>query len=313
MFNETGGTSGASTGSSGTNMGSAGVSGVVNALQQAGTQSSRQASQPLANVVYGKQAEPNPNAQGSVGGTEQKLPNGSNDPNSQVVDRKTEYARFKDQYKDIFQGEIEAIIKDRFKKYNGLEQQLGQYTPLVNMLMEQYDVKDISDLQRIIEDSSIENIADRDGLTVEQAREVQRLRRENEQLRTTTQSIEQEKIINQRIADWQRQANEMVKDYPDFNLDAWANNDKFMSMITAGVDVRAAYEVCDISNIKSNVAKQMERNVVSNLQARGGKKLSENGMANAPGMTVKASVNALSREDRAEIARRVARGENIQF
>jgi hypothetical protein len=299
MFNDAGS---AQAGAPATNTGSTGTqTGVVNAPQQPATPQSSKPQQPLANVVYGIQAETTPNAPGADGGT------------AQTPDRKTEYARFKDQYKDIFQGEVEAIIKDRFKKYNGIEQQFGQINPLINMLMEQHGVKDLPSLQRIVENNSIESIADRDGLTVEQAREVQKLRRENEQLRNVTQSGEQERIINQRIAEWQSQAKAMEKDYPDFNLDAWADNEKFMQMLSSGIDVKTAYEVCDISNVKANVAKQMERNVLSDIQARGSKKLPENGVTNTPGMTVKSSVGALTRDDRAEIARRVARGEQIQF
>ena len=272
-------------------------------------------SQNLSNVVYGKQetaTEPTPPTT-----TE---PKADSTPNAQgettqvtLEDRKALYKQFKEQYKDLYGAEVESIIKERFKKFNGLEQQLGQYSPIVNLLMERHGAKDPNELYSKISQEVYETIADRDGLTVEQVREIETLKLENARLREKTQTVEQETAMNQRIADWKSQADTMKTEYPDFNIDEWASNEQFMNLLFAGVNVKSAYEVCNISGIKANVAKQMEKNVVSNIQAKGQTKIKENGLNPSAGMTIKASVKDLTKEDRAEIARRARMGETITF
>lgn len=258
----------------------------------------------LANVVYGKveSGEQNPNAQGAEGGTEQK-----------PQDRAAEFARLKAEYKDLYGAEVEAIIKDRFKKYNGLEQQIGQISPIVNLLMEQKGVKDPAKLYEMLQEETFEAIADREGRTVEEIKERETLKAQNNRLQTELKSITEQDQLNQRITDWRNQEKQVKEIYPNFNLDELATNEKFMDLLFANVPIQTAYEVLNLNDIKANVAKQMEKNVVTNIQAKGQKRIVENGLNPTPGMVVKSSVDQLTREDRAEIARRARMGERITF
>lgn len=273
---------------------------------------------PLATVVYGKQEStltentPAPNTTTKVDSVPNAQGDNSTAPNPEV-DRKTQFAKFKEEYKDLYKSEVEGLIKDRFKKYSGLEQQLGQYSPIVNLLMERHGAKDPNALYQQIQNEVYETIADRDGLTVEQVKEIQTLKEENARLRQVTSTVEQDTALNQRIAGWKTEADTMKAEYPDFNIDDWASNDQFMNLLFANVSVKSAYEVCNLSGIKANVAKQMEKNVVSNIQAKGTNKIKENGTNPSPAITLKASVKDLTKADRAEIARRVRMGETISF
>jgi regulator of replication initiation timing len=163
--------------------------------------------------------------------------------------------------------------------------------------------------------NTYEEIADRDGLTVEQVERIMQLRSENEYLRSLAQekqTHEKEQQINETVAGWYKQADEMKPQYPDFNLDEWAGNSQFMQLLQSGIDVRTAYEVVNIDNIKANVAKTMEQNVYQNVRAKGQRPV-ENATKIVPGVVVKASVKDLDAKDRAEIARRVSMGETIKF
>ncbi len=87
-------------------------------------------------------------------------------------------------------------------------------------------------------------------------------------------------------------------------------------MLRAGVDVKTAYEVIHMDDIKTTVAqaagKQAETNVTNNIRAKG-QRPAEAGAASPAGIIVKNDVHALTPSDRKEIARRVARGEKISF
>ena len=61
-----------------------------------------------------------------------------------------------------------------------------------------------------------------------------------------------------------------------------------------------------------NIAAQAQKQVVDNIRSRGSRP-AENGTVSRSGFTYKSDVSKLSKEDRAEIARRAARGETITF
>ena len=87
-------------------------------------------------------------------------------------------------------------------------------------------------------------------------------------------------------------------------------------MLKAGVPVKLAYEVRHMDEIKAgvaqNTAKQTEKQVVESIRAKGSRP-SENGTSSQSGFTVKDDVSKWSKKDRAEIAKRVARGETIKL
>lgn len=256
---------------------------------------------PLSNVQYGvaDDGEQSLDAQGA-------------DVQTQEIDRRAQFERFKSEYKDLYGSEVESIIKSRFKKYNSLEQQLSNYDPIIQSLMEVHGAKDIDELRNIVEDMTYERLADEEGLTTEQARRLKQAERENKQLKSVFHEQEQQKVINETIAEWNRQADALKQTYSDFDFNQWTTNKQFMDLLGAGIDVKTAYEIVDLPNIKAGTARQAERNVVANIQAKG-RKIPENGVNGTPGMVVKASVKDLSKADREEIARRAMRGETIKF
>jgi hypothetical protein len=80
--------------------------------------------------------------------------------------------------------------------------------------------------------------------------------------------------------------------------------------------VKTAYEVVHKDEIipaaMQFAAQQIEQKVTNKIKA-GGTRPSENGMSSQSAAVVKSDVSQLSKEDRAEIIRRVQRGERIRF
>lgn len=139
-----------------------------------------------------------------------------------------------------------------------------------------------------------------------------KLRMENKKLQAERSTQDEEQKINQRVKGWYDEAETVKKNYPDFDLRTWAQDDNFMKLLKSGVGVKAAYEVCNIENIKATTAKAAETNITKNIQAKGSRP-SENGTNKTPGVIIKNDVSKLSKQDRAEIARRAAMGEEIKF
>ena len=83
-----------------------------------------------------------------------------------------------------------------------------------------------------------------------------------------------------------------------------------------GVPIQHAYEVVHMDQIKAGVAamqaKATEKQVVDGIRAKGARP-QENGTTSQGAFIVKDDVSKLSKRDRAEIIRRAARGEHIEF
>ena len=87
-------------------------------------------------------------------------------------------------------------------------------------------------------------------------------------------------------------------------------------MLKAGVPVQHAYEVIHMDEIKAGVAqstaRQTEKQVVDGIRAKGNRP-AENGTSSQSAFTVKDDPHKWTKQDRAEVARRVARGETIKL
>ena len=104
--------------------------------------------------------------------------------------------------------------------------------------------------------------------------------------------------------------------YPSFNLESEMQNPQFVNLLRSNVDVRTAYEVLHKDEIipaaMQFTAKAVEQKITNKIMANGARP-AENGMASQGAAVVKSDVSQLSKADRAEIARRVQRGEKISF
>ncbi len=224
------------------------------------------------------------------------------------------------EFKDVYTEEIQRIIDRRFRETKTLQETVNRQQPVVDMLLQRYKITDgdIGKLAKAIEndDAYWSEAADEAGLSVEQFKEFQRLQRENEQLiRRERAQLGQQRAQNQ-LQQWFTEAEAMKGKYPGFNLDAEVQNPQFVSMLKAGIPVEHAYKVIHMDEIVSDAmrtsAANTEKAVVSNVRAKGTRP-QENGTASQSAFLIKDDVSKLTRKERAEIARRVARGEKITF
>ena len=290
-------------GGTGASEGTSGVNAVA-AVQQKGSKN------PLADVKYGIQED-----------TAQTAPVQESADVVETPDRNKEFEKLiKGEYKDLYDAKIQDTIQRRLKSTRETVEKYEALTPTLEMLAKKYgvDVADIKALNQAIEedDSYYEEEALEKGLSVQQLKEIRKMERENSELKRQMQEKESRENANRLYQQWMQQAEQVKAVYPSFDLNAEMQNPKFLDLLRANIDLRTAYEVLNNDKIipaaMQFTAKQVEQKLTNKIVANGARP-NENGMSSQSASLTKSDVSQLTKADRQEIARRVARGEKIRF
>ena len=262
-------------------------------------------SNPLAGVKYGIQEESAPAAEVQTA----------------TPDRNAMFEQLiKGEYKDLYDARVQDTIQKRLKSSKETVDKYNALAPTLELLGSKYGV-DAGDTEALIkaiqeDDSYYEQEALEKGMTVQQLKEVKKMERENAELKAQMQEAQRQENGKKLYAAWMQQADEAKKVYPSFDLRAEMNNPKFVDLLRSNIDVRTAYEVLHKDEIipaaMQFTAKTVESKLAKSIAANGARP-SENGMASQSAAVVKSDVSQLSKADRAEIIRRVQRGEKIRF
>ena len=300
IFAEGAGGAGAGAGDGGTAQGQ-GVTAAAALPQTKGEKNN-----PLAGVKYGIQEEVAPAAEVQQTAT---------------PDRNAEFEKLiKGEYKDLYDARMQDTIQKRLKGTKETVDKFNALTPTLELLAKKYgvDASDIEGLNKAIsdDDSYYEQEAMENGMTVQQLKDFKRMQRENAELRQQMQEQQRQENANKLYASWMNQAEEAKKVYPGFDMKSEMNNPEFVKLLRSNVDVRTAYEVLHKDEIipaaMQFTAKTVEQKLTNKIIANGARP-SENGMSSQGAAVVKSDVSQLSKADRAEIIRRVQRGEKIRF
>ena len=269
--------------------------------------SQKGAKNPLANVVYGKQAE-------------EASPAAEVNP-TPVEDRNAKFEELiKGEYKDLYDARMQDTIQKRLKGTKETVERYEALAPTLEILAKKYgvDATDIKALNKAIEedDSYFEEEALEKGVTVEQLKEIRRMERENAELRRQMQEQNRKDNAAQQYATWMKQAEEAKMLYPSLNLEVEVQNPQFRQLLMSGVDVGSAYLVIHKDEVfpaaMQYTAKTVEQKLTNKFIANGARP-AENGNSSQSASMTKSDVSTLTKADRAEIMRRVANGEKISF
>ncbi|MBP3936412.1 MAG: hypothetical protein IK954_02370 [Clostridia bacterium] len=289
-------------GDGGTGTGTAAVSEGVAAPQ------TKAAKNPLASVKYGKQED------ATVAASQQPAQPTADDRQAKFEEM------IKGEFKDLYDARMKDALDKRFKSTKDTVDKYEALAPTIEMLAKKYGVKadDIAALNAAIEedDSYYEDEAIEKGISVEQLKEIRKIEKENSQLRQQMQERNARENAAQQYAAWMNQANDLKNIYPSFDLRAELQNPQFVNLLRSNIDVRTAYEVMHKDEIihaaMQFTAKKAEQKLTNKIIA-GGARPTENGNSSQSAAIVKDRVSSLSKADREEIDRRVARGEKISF
>lgn len=200
---------------------------------------------------------------------------------------------------------------------------------LMQALQEKYgtDANDLVALTEAVRNGAVkdddyyEKLAMEKGVSTKTARELDKLESQNKHLTEQQQLIrqmerqrEQQARIAELQAGWDREAEQLKAQYPDFNMAEVLANPEVEKMMRSGVSMTNAYRSAYFDHIlkqqQAATARQVEQGVVNRMQQRNARP-GENGTRPGGAVQTKIDVSHMSRKEMEEMEKRVMRGEVI--
>lgn len=276
---------------------------------------------PLANVRYGVQRE-EPAQQKAP--AQQAAQTEVAEQEGQEEHAETFEDLIKGKYKADYDQRVQATIRDRLK---GSNERMNKLNPIIEAVAQRYGM-DTSDLDKLDLDALSQKIAGdtsqyekeslETGIPAETIAKVKRLEQIEAQQARDAKAAREQAAIEQHYNSLMQQGEQLKALYPGFNLDAELQNPAFVRLTApgVGVDVRTAYEVVHREEMRGAemqfAAQKSAQKIAASVQANA-RRPAENGMSGSTGAVTKSDPSTLTKADRAEIKRRVARGEKIYF
>jgi hypothetical protein len=246
-------------------------------------------------VVYGK-LDTDPVAQGT--------PEAPAETQPQADDRPSKYSQFKDEYKDLYENDFKQALDRRMK---GRDKEVGKLKGLLDPLMQHFGYQDITELEAFVKDYIIPNT---EGYT---ARDIQ-LMLDGEEGDGGAKAAPEAKAP---AADLDEQAAALAEKLAaqgvEFDLEAETANETVKAFLDKGLSLEQSYNLAHHDEIVARTAELQRKATIEAIRSKGIDKVSENIAKPAPAIIHKADPSSFSDEDIKEIARRVARGEQIRF
>lgn len=234
-----------------------------------------------------------------------------------TVDRATQYAKFKEEFKSEYDADVQKVIRNRLHKANTYEKKTQ---PLFSVLANKYGV-DASDVDAVIkavedDDSFYEEKALEKGMTVDAYKEQYKLQQEVERYRAEDRNrreyFERQEAENR----FNAQIEAVKKVYPGFDINTESRNPMFSRLVSKGVDLQTAYEVAHKDELIANamqVTAQKTADKLSASVAANASRPNENGMSSQSSAVSTVNVNNLTKEQIADFKKRALAGERITF
>lgn len=275
----------------------------------AGVQTKGAKSNPLANVVYGKQPQ-----ESAPAAEVQKEPE-----QQPTTDLDKEFEELiKGKYKDQYNKRTQDTVQKRLKGAKETEERLTAMNPLLDLLSARYGVKadDTAGLIKALEgdDAFFEQAAQEHGMEAKDYRKLMQLQSENSRLKRQTEEQFRQEQMNKQYAAWEQQAVDAKKLYPNLDLNVESQNPQFRQLLMAGIDVGTAYLALHRDDILAgamqHTAKTVEQKLANKIAA-GNSRPPENGASGQSAAVIKTDPSKWTKADREEVRRRAARGEKI--
>lgn len=228
------------------------------------------------------------------------------------------------EYKDLYQEKLQKQLSQRMKSHDresaALKTENQRYQALAQSLANRYgvDPADLEGITKAVDDDSswLEEMAAKNGLTVEQQRHMNQLTADNARMMAERAEAERQRQADATLAAWRQEAEAVKQTFPDFDLDAEAQNPDFARLLQSNVPMQTAYQVVHMDELmQSGMQYAVQRtasNMAANIRANGLRPTEGAGKGTAP-TKIALDVNKLTKEQRAELIKRAERGEEIGF
>ena len=226
-----------------------------------------------------------------------------------------------------YNKQMQAVVQSRLKSAKGAEETLGKLTPALELLARKYEldpndkdfhdslVKKVNDDNAYYEDKALEM-----GVSVDTAKKIDQMERQNERDKAQAERTLQEQKIQQHFIKLEQQGEALKKVFPNFDLRTEMQNPVFARMTSpnVGISVEDAYYAVHRNEIQTaamQVTAQKTAEKISNSIQAGSRRPDESGASSqAPSVNTFNYRNA-SREQREAIKKRIrdaaARGEKL--
>lgn len=222
------------------------------------------------------------------------------------------------EYKDLYEADTQKMVNRRFKEMKTLQKANDEAKPIMEMLMSRYGVEDAASLQEALENDEDywQQAAYDAGMDVSQYMEFNRLKRENKAFLEAQAEREGMEKANKQLAEWNAQAEVVKQKYPNFNLETEIQNEDFVRLLSNHIPIEHAYKLLHFDELMNNQISSTqaatENRVIENIRA-GSQRPIEAGLSSQNAISTHVDVTKLSKKQRAEFAKRAARGESITF
>lgn len=234
-----------------------------------------------------------------------------------AVDAGTDFENYMNSHKD----EADKWFSDRFqekfnKRYAPIKKQLSAANTVMEMLATKYGIEDSKDIEAITkaleeDDMLYAERAEANGRTIDEQRQWDMLERENRMYREQRQQAERSQQIQRQMDEWDQQSKNLKQLFPTFNLDQELQNPEFEQALRSGLSMeRAFYAVHGeeiFSGAMQTTAQEVRQATVQDIAARRTRP-KENAIGSQASAHVSKDVHKLTKQERAEIARRSMNG-----
>lgn len=221
---------------------------------------------------------------------------------------------------------MQATVQSRLKSEKSAAEALGKMAPAIEVMARKYGLdaqnmdyealaKKINDDDAYYEDKALEM-----GVSVETAKKVDQMERDNERQRAIQQRTIQEQKIQQHFVRLEQQAEQMKKVFPSFDLRTELQNPAFARMTSpnVGISVEDAYYAVHRNEIMTGAMQSAVQNTtmkLSNAIQSGSRRPNESGAASQAPSVSSFDYSKASKAQRAafkaDLRARMARGEKV--
>jgi len=235
-------------------------------------------------------------------------------------DRDALYKKFKEDFKDQYDADVQAVVKDRLKKSKAesksYRERLDKLAPIIEETAKKYGVE-ADDYDSILlafknDDKRYEEEAYAKGMTVEQVKYIHQIEDENRALMAAQEDARRQR----QIEEWDRQFAELLSIYPNVDPATEMQNDTFLRYMNAGVPIRDAFEIVHKDELTAG-AMQFTANKVAEKMANAARTNSshpdENGMNKQAAAVMTPNISSMTLEQMKEMINRARAGEQIDL
>lgn len=214
-------------------------------------------------------------------------------------------------YKTQFAERVRKILSRRLKEVKELKEKADKNAEIAQLVMGKFNVNDgdTEKLERVI-DEIMNRASNNDNMRNTEL--LKRLIKENSLLKQDRETRMRDMRMKSFSDNFKSQVEETVKAYPEFDLRSEIIKPEFSRLVKAGVSVKNAYEVLNIEKILEGKSKETEKRILDTIRYKGQRPV-ENGSENGGGILLSGGISKLNKKQRAELAKRAASGEKIEF